>query len=99
MQFIFEKGKLNVLDDDGNWVGDIAFPFVDEDKSLAVIERVFVVPAARGTGLAGKMMEKLVDHAEKAGLQFKLMCPYAKQWFAKHPEKQHLLPPTDRLNS
>lgn len=99
MQFLFEKGKLNVQDDDGKWLGDIAFPFVDEEKSLAVIERVFVRPEARGIGLAGKMMQVLVDHAEKASLQFKLMCPYAKAWFAKHPEKQHLLPPADRFQS
>lgn len=99
MHFSFADNKLSVQDDHGHWLGEVSFPWVDKEHSLAVIERVFVVPAARGQGLADQLMGRLVTHAEQTGMRFKIMCPYAKRWFYQHQEKQQLLPLEDRFNS
>lgn len=99
MHFSFADNKLSVQDDQGHWLGEVTYPWVDQSQSLAVIERVFVVPAARGQGLASQLMDHLVSHAEQNGLHFKIMCPYAKRWLYLHPEKQSLLPPEDRFNA
>lgn len=97
MQITTEKEKLIATETDGTLIGQIDYPMVDEDANRVVLERVFVNPDYRGQGIAGKLMASFVEYADQAGLTVKLMCPYAKMSFKKHPEYQHLLLPEDRF--
>lgn len=97
MQITTEAERLTAHDTDGTLIGQIDYPFVDEEAKRVVLERVFVNPDYRGQGVAGQLMAAFVDYADQAGLTVKLMCPYAKQSFAKHPEYQRLLLPEDRF--
>ncbi|WP_278930543.1 GNAT family N-acetyltransferase [Limosilactobacillus oris] len=83
--------KLVATETDGTLIGQIDYPFVD-----AAAKRVFVNPAYRGQGIAGKLMAAFVDYADQAGLTVKLMCPYAKMSFQKHPEYRRLLAPEEQ---
>ncbi len=97
MEIQVEAEQLTALDADGTLIGQVDYPFVDEAAKRVVLERVFVNPAYRGQGIAAKLVAAFVDHADQAGLTVKLMCPYAKQAFAKHPDYQRLLAPEDRF--
>ncbi|MDO4455100.1 MAG: GNAT family N-acetyltransferase [Ligilactobacillus agilis] len=97
MQFITEPHRISAINDEGKWVGEISFPPVAGYEDRVVAERVFVAPEGRGQGLAGKLTQKFVDYAHENHLTVKLMCPYVKAAFAKHPEYQDLLLPEDRF--
>lgn len=96
MQFVFTPGRLQALTADGTVAGEVACPPVAGHAGRFVVERVFVAPAFRGTGLAGQLVQQLVNHAREAGWTLKLLCPYAVAQFKKHPEYQELLLPQDR---
>lgn len=91
MQLSFADEKMTATSEDGKWMGDIACPVVDEKQRKVVIERVFVVPDYRGQGLAGKLMQALVEHAREEDWHLEIMCPYAKKWFQLHTEAQDVL--------
>ena len=60
--------KLVATETDGTLIGQIDYPFVDAAAKRVVLERVFVNPAYRGQGIAGKLMAAFVDYADQAGL-------------------------------
>ena len=91
MQLTFADEKMTAVDDQGNWLGEIACPVLDHERKIVVIERVFVVPAYRGQGLAAKLMQAFVDHAREESWQLEIMCPYAKMWFSLHDEASDVL--------
>lgn len=96
MEFKFTPGKLTATTPTGQIAGEIScLPVAGRDRRF-VVERVFVDPAFRGTGLASELVAKLVAHAQTAGWTLKLMCPYAVTQFKQHPEYQTVLLPEDR---
>ncbi|HKU54833.1 MAG TPA: GNAT family N-acetyltransferase [Rhizomicrobium sp.] len=48
-------------------------------------------PPLRGTGAAGRLMQEIVEHARSRQLVIVPRCPYARIWFARHPEAQDVL--------
>ncbi|HJS46241.1 MAG TPA: GNAT family N-acetyltransferase [Rhizomicrobium sp.] len=48
-------------------------------------------PPLRGTGAAGRLMQEIVEHARARQLVIVPRCPYARAWFARHPEAQDVL--------
>lgn len=48
-------------------------------------------PTLRGTGAAGRLMQEIVEHARARQLVIVPRCPYARAWFARHPEAQDVL--------
>ena len=51
----------------------------------------FVDESLRGQGVAGKLMQAVVDYAKAQGKQISPTCSYAVKWFEKHGEYQSLL--------
>ncbi|WP_056994362.1 GNAT family N-acetyltransferase [Limosilactobacillus ingluviei] len=96
MEITIAAEKLIATETDGTLIGQIDYPFVDAAAKRVVLERVFVNPVYRGQGIAGKLMAAFVDYADQAGLTVKLMCPYAKMSFQKHPEYRRLLAPEEQ---
>lgn len=98
LQFKYGNGRFDAFTtNDNQWVGDVSFPLISPDGDRAVVERVFVVPEFRGHGVAKLLMNELIKHARQNELKFRLMCPYAKLYFVKHPEEQDILLPEDRF--
>jgi predicted GNAT family acetyltransferase len=48
-------------------------------------------PALRGKGTSGRLMQGIVEMARREGFSITPTCPFAKGWFAKHPEASDVL--------
>jgi len=53
---------------------------------LIEIPHVETPVAARGGGMAGRLMEGLVEHVRARRLKIVPICPYAAAWLKRHPE-------------
>ncbi len=52
--------------------------------------------AARGQGIASRVVAAAVDYAAAEGLKVMPLCSYVRDWFRRHPERQDLLAPGSR---
>lgn len=63
----------------------------DNGRTVTVL-RVFTAPPHRGQGYAARLMEHAVDRIARHGdRKVESVCWFASDWFAEHPERQHLL--------
>lgn len=53
---------------------------------VRVVDHTFTPPEARGQGLAGKLVQAIVDDARAQGFKIAPLCPYVVNTFGKHPE-------------
>lgn len=89
MNFIFTDGRMDCKSEEGLPMGYITFPQVSD--TLVEIDRVFTAPAFRGQGLAGQMMQALLDYLDQQGKRVRLSCPYSRSYVEKHPEYRRLV--------
>jgi predicted GNAT family acetyltransferase len=67
-------------------VGYLAYE-LDDDGWMTLVHTV--VPAAlQGHGIGGKLVEKAYANAREHGWKVQLICPFAVNYVAKHPELQ-----------
>lgn len=90
MNFQFEKERMTLCDENGKLMGFIHFEQVN--CKLVNIDHVFTSPDFRGQGVAGKMMEALLEHLSKQEKKAALTCSYAQRYVAEHPQWSHILP-------
>ncbi len=90
MNFQFEKEQMTLFNEEGVKMGHIHFAQIN--SQLVNIDHVFTSPDFRGQGVAGKMMEALLDHLSKQEKKAALTCPYAQRYVAEHEEWNHILP-------
>lgn len=88
MNFIREKDRVYLNDEDGNLIAEIDFP-ADGDNTVD-INHTYVSSTLRGKGVAGKLMENAVKVIEENNWKAKTSCTYAQAWKEKHPEKKDL---------
>ncbi|MBC8056758.1 MAG: N-acetyltransferase [Rhizobiales bacterium] len=50
-----------------------------------------VAPQLEGRGIAGALVQALLDHAQANGLKVRPMCSYARTYMQRHPETAALL--------
>lgn len=63
-----------------------------DDGHTVALTRAYTVPAFRGNGYAGKVVEGAVaDIAERGDRKVDAVCWYVAEWFAAHPEQSGLL--------
>lgn len=77
------------LEDDGKEVGEITFSPVKD--GIISIDHTRVDSAYQGQGLAGKLLNSLLDFADLNNLQIVPVCEYAKAVFKAKPEIRYLL--------
>jgi len=67
--------------------------FADYHRSggVVVIPHVETPPAARGGGMASRLMDGVAQHLRAEGLKVVPTCPYAAAWFRRRPELADLL--------
>jgi len=66
--------------------GQVVFADVRRNAGRLIIDHVEAPTALRGTGAAGRFMEGLVAEARRQGVTLVPICPYARDWLARHPE-------------
>jgi predicted GNAT family acetyltransferase len=63
----------------------------DDGRSVAMT-RAFTIPAFRGHGYAGELVERAVAQLEEAGdREIIPVCWYVAEWFEQHPERAGIL--------
>jgi len=55
------------------------------------IYSTFVPPAARGRGIAARLVEAAVAHARAEGYRIVPSCSYVATWLRAHPEQADLI--------
>ncbi len=89
MDFKHNENQIALYSETGDLLAEITFPYVDENT--VDVNHTFVDTSLRGQGIAGKLMQELVEELEKRGLKAMPTCSYAQGWFEKHGEYGHLL--------
>ncbi len=70
---------------------DAGFLEFDVCDDVVVINRTHTLPKFEGQGVAKKLVEDVTKWAEETGHKIKSVCSFAKMYFKRHPEHQHLL--------
>lgn len=84
MNYIYEKHRIYVNNDDGKMMVNATFPLIKE--GVVNVNHTYVDPSLRGQGIASQLMHEVYQHAKKLGYKMVATCPYAVVWFKKHQE-------------
>lgn len=71
--------------------GMTAFADYSVEDGAVVIPHVETPPALRGGGVAGRLMQGVVDHVRARRLKIVPVCSYAAAWLRRHPEHADLV--------
>jgi predicted GNAT family acetyltransferase len=72
--------------------GHVAYVAYEEENGIVHLVRTSVPKALEGRGIAGLLVEDILEEIGKRGLKMKPECPYIIAYVKKHPEYQELLP-------
>ncbi len=89
MDFIITDHRLYAESPEGKLLAEVTFPA--RDAKRVNVDHVFVDESLRGQGIAGKMMEMVCDHVKGLDIMIVAKCPFAIEWFKKHPERQDVV--------
>ncbi|MDD3957600.1 MAG: GNAT family N-acetyltransferase [Candidatus Izemoplasmatales bacterium] len=89
MKFIHRAERIYAKDKEGRLLAEVTFPKRDERRTD--INHVFVDESLRGQGIASELMLLAYETIKKQKKQIVAKCPYAIDWFKKHPEYQDIV--------
>lgn len=89
MEYIEEKNRVYLIDDEKKRVALIDFPEVR--SGVVDINHTEVDKSLAGQGIAGILTQKAVEILRKDKRKAILTCSYAIRWFSKHPECEDVL--------
>lgn len=89
MDFKIEKNRIYFEDENGKLLAELTYR--DIDDTTVNINRTFVDSSLQGKGIAGELMNTVVDELEKNGKHAVPTCSYAVKWFEKNKEYSNLL--------
>ena len=84
MDFIQEDDRIYMKNQEGKLVAEVTFPAVSD--AAVCINHTFVDNSLRGQGIAGKLVDEVIDYAKAHNKKIKPTCSFAVDWFEKHPE-------------
>lgn len=87
METIFTENEIYLIENNKN-VGKVVFI---RDNDEIRITQTIVNPEFRGQGIAGKLMQLVVEKAKEKGLKIIPICSYAISYFAKNSQYSYLL--------
>ena len=85
MEYITEIDRIYATDPLGNIIAEVTFPTIN---GVSHINHTFVDTSLRGQGIAGELVKLAADKILADGNKIGATCPYAVEWFKKHPEYQ-----------
>lgn len=65
--------------------------FEDGKDNEIVVTHTVVDPELRGQGIAGKLVEEVIEFAKSENRKIIPICSYVLDYFQKHPEHEDLL--------
>lgn len=89
MNFIYMSNKIYLDNNSNEILAEVTFP--DVDDSTVDINHTYVSDTLRGQGIAGKLMEAVVNQLQSQNKKAVLSCSYAQAWFEKHPQYNYLI--------
>ncbi len=60
-------------------------------NGVMAVTHTGVPPPLEGRGIAGRLMEAVLEHAKTDGLKVAPLCSYARGYMERHPETAELL--------
>ncbi len=84
MEWKYESGRIYSVDENNELVAEVTYVFAK--NGVVNINHTYVNPQYRGKGIAGKLMETMVEYLRKNSLKTIAQCSYANSWFKKHRE-------------
>jgi len=85
MNWKYEDGRIFSTDEKGELMAEVTY--VNQGAGTIDIDHVYVNPALRGQGVAGKAMIVVTEYLKKNGLKATASCSYANTWFTKNREQ------------
>jgi hypothetical protein len=89
MDYFYEDNRIHILDDDLIPLGEVLFPQRDEGR--VDITHVFVAEQLRGRGIASELRLRAYNYIKDKDMKIIAKCPYAIDWFRKHPQYQDIV--------
>jgi uncharacterized protein len=89
MDFLYEKHRIHVEDDEGKMIVEATFPPIED--GVVNIDHTFVDPSLRGRGIANELMHEVYRYAKEKGYKVVHTCPYATVWFKRNPDKTDII--------
>jgi predicted GNAT family acetyltransferase len=86
---VIDNKALNRFELEEN--GHLALATYRRHEHSVSIPHVEADPALRGTGASGRLMQGIVEMARRERFSINPTCPFAKDWFSKHPEASDVL--------
>lgn len=84
-----DENRFFVHDENGNMTAEITYE--PSGDSQITIDHTYVSDSLRGQGIAGKLVERVVQEARGKGLKIVPVCSYAKAVFERKSEYQDVL--------
>ena len=81
----YEENKIFADDDNGDLMATADFCSVG--NGVIDITHVYANPALRGQGVAGQLMEVMVEYMRKNSLKAIASCSYANSWLQKNIDR------------
>ena len=88
MEFKENTEKIWLENEEGKIIAYVEFPMIN---GTANVMHTVVDSSLRGQGVAGRLMEALVEKMEKEDRKLELTCSYAVDWFNKNREHENVL--------
>ena len=82
MEFIKEKNRIFLKDENQKTIAEIEFEEVESGKYN--IYHTFVDESLRGKGIASKLVQEAVNEIESRNGKVQATCSYAKRWLEKN---------------
>ena len=89
MEFLHEANRIYMTDNGGKTIAEVLFPA--ENGDTVNITHTVVDVSLRGQGVAGKLLEAVVEQLILDHKKARLTCSYAIKWFGEHPEHADLV--------
>ena len=84
MNYKYEKDKIYANDEKGELMAKADFCVVG--KGIIDIAHVYTNPVLRGQGVAGQLMEAVVEYMRENNLKAVASCSYAYSWLQKYKD-------------
>ncbi|MEC9485394.1 MAG: GNAT family N-acetyltransferase [Candidatus Izemoplasma sp.] len=81
--------RFYIGDNEQEAIAEITFKY--SEPSVIIINHTFVSPELRGQGIAGKLLNKVIDMAREKDLTIVPLCSYAARKMIDNPKYEDLL--------
>lgn len=89
MEFFHDKNEILLYNDNKEVVAYVKFPEVM--KGIVNVTTTYVSNELQGQGIAGKLMNELIENLKRTNRKAIPTCTYTRNWFSKHSELDYLL--------